>query len=142
MESRSEGKEEENMEARKEGRTHTQEYGMRKQEPKEEIKEGKARDSKDSAIPAEKRDIAVSSVRRKDRKEERREEEKEKDSKEHVIYVESLDIAQATAGTQEKAKEAKEEHMSWNGRKSQRRRKEKRKMHSAWRRPAHGEDRS
>ena len=130
------------MEVPKEGMMHTQEYGTQKQEPKEEIKEGKARGSKESGTPVEKRDIALGSAERRDRKEERREEEKDKDSKEHVIYVESLDIAQATAGTQEKAKEVKEEHMSWNGRKSQKRGKEKRKMHSAWKRLAHGEDRS
>ena len=137
-----EEKEEENMEVRKKEKMLMPERGITKQEPKEEIKEEKSRDSKDSAIPAEKRDIALGSVRRNDRKEERREEEKEKDSKEHVMCAESFDIAQTIAGKQEKEKEAKEEHMSWNGRKSQRRRKKKKKEHNAWRKNVHGEDRS
>ena len=93
-------------EALKEDMDGTKEAERREEETKE-----KEKDSKESAIRVERKDIALDSARRKeDRKEETKEEEKERDSRVHATYVEHLATAPTIVGTLVKAKEAKEEH--------------------------------
>ena len=85
--------------------------GAKEAERREEETKEKEKDSKESAIHAERKDIALDSARRKeDRKEETKEEENQKDSRVHATYVEHLATAPTTVGTLARAKEAKEEH--------------------------------
>ena len=98
----SEAKEGEHMEEEVEERTPMQEDTSR-QEEKEEINQEKAKACKDSALPAEARDIPRDSVRNEDGKE-IRQEKKQQVSKARATFVESLDAVPATAGLQERAK--------------------------------------
>ena len=80
-----------------------------KQDPKEQVRRRKEKDSTDIATYAESKGAARTSVLKEDRKEAIKEQGNENDARVHATSVESSYTAQTIAGPQVEEREVKEE---------------------------------